>query len=1245
MHVSSKTRKEIKRKGAKALAVFLAFVLAAQSVNLPAVVAVANTAATDALAQVTDTPATGTETTGEQSATPTDQTAPAADATTPTEEPATPVADETPVDQPADQTANTGTDAATGTDQAAPANPADNAAAGAPTDGSAPATPAADTTATVSLSLTQSTLTVGENTYTPDNKTFDTPANHELKFTVAPADGFAVSAVKQQTADGTETNLTANEAGEYTVAATDVADGLKLTVETAEVPAEPAENPAEDPAAPAEDQSADDATTDETADGVMLLAVEGNVSVKLRLYNSDNTIAKIIDYSLSSGNIDDNAPGADSVTDLAGYYFDNASVSSSQDEPGTQIAYAGLQNGSTYYAFVENPTYGVMLDEGETIYLNYMSTGNTIPVMLETSGADDIAGNSVNAADRATKGSDFSFNVSTARGYTAKVSVDGQEISSNTGVYTTSVAGDATSVGIAVEFIKMETVTFNPGAFNDTGLANLYDNGSARFDFIGNSSQIQTQSVGDNGASFTFQFKTKTDANTWWIDSFEINGIYLNIPIERTQGASASTTLYPAENGMEACVATLTVTNVDRVIVGNRPNYTYRYSYTYKLTITGARENITIDFANLNNPTWKEVVPTATDGVSFESYDGNNTLSKPYGLNESPSFKFSAENGYKNLSAQLVVANQDGETLSTIDIDLPTSTYRNTSVEYSWGYYHSVTLATVSLNNDGSYTIEFRNSTGDSGITVQFLQLSAELETYGVIYDAGNGSNAPSDSTVYDVVSNSTVVVANGLPTPPDGKQFSGWKIVDDNSGALYQAGDAISLNDDAINALIDRDNAGANDGVLRLEAQYVDSLEYGQPVSVPVYTEIQQSNGTYARIESSAIGGITGKTSVLNDYEPSIERGGIEYTFSSENSILRTVAGTEDAAIFIRYNMPEVVLTYESASSDAGSVDPANETVLLTGTGEKAAKGSTATANEGYKFVNWTVNGKEVSTSAALSADVVNRYAMADGKYQETTFVANFEQKEGRVLYNLTLKGAQWTGADEGEFEQGDGYKWYDANGRYEFPDTFTVTDAVPTCDGQVFLGWFDKSRTSDNGSSNPAIRSSGDEVPYLYDEDSETNEYTLDALWGSLTAEDETYTYDGTTKSIDPSKIELSFNSGNLNPDYVKQIEDNNLVGLDENSLRYSTSVDGAYTGELPAYKDAGTYTIYIKADATVGGNAVELSGSANLTIAKRVITVTDSQSLVYNGEEQTLTVGEGEGYGATRSRAPRPRARSWS
>ncbi|OUO63005.1 InlB B-repeat-containing protein, partial [Collinsella sp. An268] len=267
MHVSSKTRKEIKRKGAKALAVFLAFVLAAQSVNLPAVVAVANTAATDAMAQVTDTSATGTEATGEQPATPTDQTAPASDATAPAEEPATPVADEMPVDQAADQTASTGTDAVAGTDQAAPANPADNAAAGAPTDGSAPATPAADTTATVSLSLTQSTLTVGENTYTPDNKTFDTPANQELKFTVAPADGFAVSAVKQQTASGVETNLTANAAGEYTVAATDVADGLKLTVETAEVPAEPAEDPAEDPAAPAEDQPADDATTDETTDG------------------------------------------------------------------------------------------------------------------------------------------------------------------------------------------------------------------------------------------------------------------------------------------------------------------------------------------------------------------------------------------------------------------------------------------------------------------------------------------------------------------------------------------------------------------------------------------------------------------------------------------------------------------------------------------------------------------------------------------------------------------------------------------------------------------------------------------------------------------------------------------------------------------------------------------------------------------------------------------------------------------
>ena len=51
-----------------------------------------------------------------------------------------------------------------------------------------------------------------------------------------------------------------------------------------------------------------------------------------------------------------------------------------------------------------------------------------------------------------------------------------------------------------------------------------------------------------------------------------------------------------------------------------------------------------------------------------------------------------------------------------------------------------------------------------------------------------------------------------------------------------------------------------------------------------------------------------------------------------------------------------------------------------------------TATANEGYEFVNWTVAGEEVSTENPYTATIT----------AETAFVANFQVKEYNVIYKV---------------------------------------------------------------------------------------------------------------------------------------------------------------------------------------------------------------------------------------------------
>ncbi|WP_087431398.1 InlB B-repeat-containing protein [Collinsella sp. An307] len=273
MHVPQKLRKELKRKGTKALAFFLAFVLAVQCMNLPVIVAAATDAAGNALATVEDTPSNdqatsaATDQAADQAATETEQ--PATEQA-PVEQPAT---EQAPVEQPAEpaEPAEPATEEPAATEAPAADQPAESTTpagsenvteGGASENGQAPVAPAADTTATVALSLAESTLTVGADTYTATDATMEAPTNQELKFTVAPEGGFAVKTVKQIAADRTETELSADASGIYTIAPEAVADGLEIKVETEEAQAAE-EQPAEE--APAEEPATDE-STDETTE-------------------------------------------------------------------------------------------------------------------------------------------------------------------------------------------------------------------------------------------------------------------------------------------------------------------------------------------------------------------------------------------------------------------------------------------------------------------------------------------------------------------------------------------------------------------------------------------------------------------------------------------------------------------------------------------------------------------------------------------------------------------------------------------------------------------------------------------------------------------------------------------------------------------------------------------------------------------------------------------------------------------
>lgn len=127
------------------------------------------------------------------------------------------------------------------------------------------ASPSENSTVDVALDLSdQATITYNNVEYTANNETMNVPAGAELAFAVSAAEGYQVKAVKQLTANGTETELALDEAtGTYKVAAEAVAAGLTVKVETEAVPA--AEEPAGDEAVAGEEPGETEATAGDEA--------------------------------------------------------------------------------------------------------------------------------------------------------------------------------------------------------------------------------------------------------------------------------------------------------------------------------------------------------------------------------------------------------------------------------------------------------------------------------------------------------------------------------------------------------------------------------------------------------------------------------------------------------------------------------------------------------------------------------------------------------------------------------------------------------------------------------------------------------------------------------------------------------------------------------------------------------------------------------------------------------------------
>jgi uncharacterized repeat protein (TIGR02543 family) len=141
----------------------------------------------------------------------------------------------------------------------------------------------------------------------------------------------------------------------------------------------------------------------------------------------------------------------------------------------------------------------------------------------------------------------------------------------------------------------------------------------------------------------------------------------------------------------------------------------------------------------------------------------------------------------------------------------------------------------------------------------------------------------------------------------------------------------------------------------------------------------------------------------------------------------LTSVQGAEVTLKAVWTKLPDAELSYSSGNEEHGSVSTATEIVDPYGTPD----GASASAADGYHFVNWTdANGKEVSTEASFKP-------AAEDYYVTASYAANFEANTYLIVFN----------ANEGADSMDDQIMTYDK--------TEKLAANTITRPGYVFTGW----------------------------------------------------------------------------------------------------------------------------------------------------------------------------------------------
>ena len=467
---------------------------------------------------------------------------------------------------------------------------------------------------------------------------------------------------------------------------------------------------------------------------------------------------------------------------------------------------------------------------------------------------------------------------------------------------------------------------------------------------------------------------------------------------------------------------------------------------------------------------------------------------------------------------------------------------------------------------------------------------------FNVVYDANGGENAPDPETLTAVNGQKVTVATTPQPTRTD-YIFAGWEY----NGTTYYGGESFEMPPSNVTFV----------------AKWI-------PASTAIsYKSNNTDWGTVSRSHEIVKDGATAKGSVANAKEgyEFVEWQDADGKQVSTNNFYQPEEKAGSYTAIFEAKTYDVRYQFTGEVPD-GATLPETQKYKF----DSKVKVAEVTDVPGYTFEGWT------------SQDVTLKDGTFTMPAKNVTLTGTWKQKAGKFGYYLSLAAATWEGGTPANLEENgkseQGLPKYAEKVHYSYGDKYNVISNVPTAEGYAFIGWLDKER----GDQKAAIRSVGDELTYIYKAGDKNQAYTLDALWASIAAKGGTYTYTGSSHQI---KADIAINEGlNLNEEYVKQAKQFITTG----EMNYSTD-NKTWSEKNPSFTDAGTYTVYVKQDVTVGGTTTTLQSSAQIVINPRNVELTSATaSKMYDGKALTkkeVTVsgdgfitGEGATYNVTGS-----------